>query len=89
MATPQTRRDDTVDTLHGQQVADPYRWLEDPDSPETRAWVAEQNRHSREHLDALPCREWFRRSMNGVVGRPRAGTPDKVGDRYVVSRNDG
>jgi prolyl oligopeptidase len=89
MATPQTRRDDTVDTLHGQQVADPYRWLEDPDSTETRAWVAEQNRHSREHLDALPCREWFRRTMTGVVGRPRAGTPDKVGDRYVVSRNDG
>nr|WP_254185158.1 prolyl oligopeptidase family serine peptidase [Nocardioides panacis] len=49
----------------------------------------EQNRHSREHLDALGSREWFRRTMTGVVGRPRAGTPDKVGGRYVVSRNDG
>ena len=56
MAAPRTRRDDTVETLHGQQVADPYRWLEDPDSAETRAWVAAQNRHTRAHLDALPSR---------------------------------
>ena len=47
MDYPHTRRDDTVDTLHGHEVADPYRWLEDPDAPETRAWVAEQNRLTR------------------------------------------
>jgi prolyl oligopeptidase len=86
---PQTRRDDTVDTLHGREVADPYRWLEDPDSEETRAWVAEQNRLSRAHLDALAARPWFERTMRAIVGRPRAGTPDKVGGRYVVNRNDG
>jgi prolyl oligopeptidase len=84
-----TRRDETVDTLHGHRVADPYRWLEDPDSAETRAWVVEQNRLSRAHLDGLAARPWFGRTMAGVVGRPRSGTPDKVGGRYVVSRNDG
>jgi prolyl oligopeptidase len=84
-----TRRDDTTETLHGHPVADPYRWLEDPDSPETRAWVLAQNEASRAHLDGLASRPWFRRTMLSVVERPRAGTPDKVGGRYVVSRNDG
>jgi prolyl oligopeptidase len=86
---PETRRDDTVETLHGRQVADPYRWLEDPDSPETRAWVAAQNDVTRAHLDALASRPWFGRTMAELVSRPRAGTPDRVGGRYVVSRNDG
>ncbi len=89
MDYPQTRRDGTVENLHGHEVADPYRWLEDPDAAETRGWVAEQNRLSRAHLDALASRPWFHRTMTGIVGRPRAGTPDKVGGRYVVSRNDG
>ena len=88
-AYPHTRSDDTTDTLHGREVADPYRWLEDPDSEETRAWVAEQNRLSRAHLDGLESRPWFHRTMTAIVGRPYAGTPDKVGGRYVVSRNDG
>jgi prolyl oligopeptidase len=89
MRPPATRRDDTVETLHGHEVADPYRWLEDPDSEETRAWVSAQNQATRAHLDALPSRAWFQRTMRAVVERPRAGTPDKVGGRYVVSRNDG
>jgi prolyl oligopeptidase len=89
MDYPRTRRDDTVETLHGQEVADPYRWLEDPDSPETRAWVAEQNRLSRAHLDGLASHPWFEDTMSRIVRSPRAGTPDRVGSRYVVSRNDG
>jgi prolyl oligopeptidase len=89
MEYPQTRRGDTTEELHGREVADPYRWLEDPDSPETRGWVIEQNRTTRAHLDGLRSLPWFRRTMAAVVGRPRAGTPDKVGGRYVVSRNDG
>ena len=86
---PPTRRDDTVEMLHGHEVADPYRWLEDPDSAETRAWVAEQNRCSRAHLDSLASREWFAGVMHAALRRPRAGTPDKLAGRYVVGRNDG
>ena len=86
---PQTRRDDVVEELHGHRVADPYRWLEDPDSPDTTAWVAEQNRWSRRHLDALPSRDWFGRTLHAIVTRPRAGTPRKAGGRYLASRNDG
>jgi prolyl oligopeptidase len=89
MRYPDTRRGDTVEVLHGVQVADPYRWLEDPDAPETKAWVDEQNRLSREYLDALPSRPWFQATLQRIIARPRAGTPDKVGGRYLVSRNDG
>ncbi|MCB1280106.1 MAG: hypothetical protein KDB18_01130, partial [Salinibacterium sp.] len=49
---PETRTVDHVDEYFGEKVADPYRWLEDPDAPETRAWVDEQNAVSRAWLDA-------------------------------------
>ena len=86
---PSTRRGEVVETLHGHRVADPYRWLEDPDSEETAAWVRAQNVASRAHLVALPSRPWFLRTLRSIVGRPRGGTPEKAGGRYVVSRNDG
>ena len=86
---PQTRQEDRLDVLHGVEVADPYRWLEDPDSEETKAWVAAQNRLSRAHLDALPSRAWFHDTMLGITGSPRTGTPERVGDRYLLQRNDG
>ena len=89
MHYPDTRRDDTAETLHGHVVADPYRWLEDPDAEETADWVRAQNAVTREHLDALSSRAWFHDTLRAIVGSPRAGTPDRVGDRYLVSRNDG
>jgi prolyl oligopeptidase len=54
---PAAERLDLVEDLHGRPVTDPYRWLEDPDSPATRAWSAAQDALTRAHLDALPGRE--------------------------------
>ena len=51
---PRTRTDDLVEVLHGVSVADPYRWLEDGDAPETRAWVEAQNQFTRAVLDIMP-----------------------------------
>jgi prolyl oligopeptidase len=53
---PATRKDTTVDVLHGVKVPDPYRWLEDQESPETRAWLKEQIGYTRSVLDAVPRR---------------------------------
>lgn len=89
MEYPQTRRDDLVETLHGRQIADPYRWLEDPDDPETVDWVRRQNEVTEAYLESLPERAWFTRTMRAVLLRPRAGDPFCRGGRYVVSRNDG
>jgi prolyl oligopeptidase len=54
---PVAKVEPVTDLIHGVPVADPYRWLEDGDSPETRAWIKEQSAFAREYLDALPGRE--------------------------------
>ena len=86
---PHTRRDDTREQLHGRTVEDPHRWLEDPDSPETGDWVRRQNELSS-GLPGGPARaRWFGATMAAVLARPRAGTPQHRGGRYLVNRNDG
>ena len=71
-AYPQAERLDLVDHLHGRPVADPYRWLEDPDDPRTREWSAAQDALARAHLDALPGRDPLggdpRRAHRGGLG---------------------
>jgi prolyl oligopeptidase len=55
-APPETRKDSTVDTIHGVAVPDPYRWLEDQQSPETRAWLKTQEAYMRAYVDKIPRR---------------------------------
>lgn len=86
---PQTRRDDTIETLHGHEIADPYRWLEDPDSAETKAWVDEQRSATEAYLETLPSRDWFSKVMARVASRPRAGIPHEESGWYFLNRNDG
>lgn len=86
---PETRRDDLVEVLHGHPVADPYRWLEDPDSVATAAWVEQQNAVTDAYLAGPPDREWFADTMRAVVARPRAGVPFRRAGWYFVTRNDG
>jgi prolyl oligopeptidase len=86
---PETRREDVVDVLHGRPMADPYRWLEDPDSDGTAEWVKRQNEFTGAYLESLPDRPWFLEAMQQVMRRPRAGVPFKRAGHYFVSRNDG
>jgi prolyl oligopeptidase len=58
---PATRRDEVVDVLHGIEVRDPYRWLEDGSAPEVVAWVDAQNQRSRAALDRPPRARWHGR----------------------------
>ena len=89
LAYPDTLRTDQVDLLHGVPVSDPYRWLEDLDSPETRAWVHAQNRLAAEYLGTLPGREGLRRRLAELWDFPRWGTPFRKGGRYFFVRHDG
>jgi prolyl oligopeptidase len=86
---PETRRDDIVEVLHGRTIADPYRWLEDPDSAETADWVKRQNESTASYLESLPDRSWFLQTMQQVMRQPRAGVPFKRAGHYFVARNDG
>ena len=75
--------------LHGRTIADPYRWLEDPDSVETADWVKRQNEFTAQYLESLSDRQWFLNTMQQVMRQPRAGVPFKRAGHYFVTRNDG
>jgi prolyl oligopeptidase len=90
MRYPHSERGPVVETLHGVEVADPYRWLEDPDSAQTREWVAAQNAVTDEYLAGLGSRSWFHEQLSAILDVPRAGVPRGCGgQRYLLERNDG
>ncbi|WP_153506570.1 prolyl oligopeptidase family serine peptidase [Cumulibacter manganitolerans] len=89
MHYPQAHRGDTTSEVQGRLVADPYRWLEEPASAQTRDWISAQNELSAAYLRDLPERAWFERRLSALMSRPRSGTPYRKGGRYFVSRNDG
>jgi prolyl oligopeptidase len=78
---PPTRRDDVVDILHGVEVPDPYRWLEEGDSPEVREWVAAQNARTREALDALPDRARWHERLVALMQLPVVMAAQVRGER--------
>jgi prolyl oligopeptidase len=86
---PPARRDDVVDVLHGTTVPDPYRWLEDGDSPETKAWVAEQNSRTREALDTVASRARWHERLSALVTVPQTHVLARRGDRLFVFHREG
>ncbi|MDQ6657490.1 MAG: prolyl oligopeptidase family serine peptidase [Actinomycetota bacterium] len=82
-------RDDTADELHGLTIADPYRYLEDPDAERTVAFVGAQNAASAPYLAALPAAPYFARTVTELLTRPRSGTPWERGGRYFRMDNPG
>ena len=86
---PSSLQVDHVDDYHGTAVADPYRWLEDPDSPDSRAWIEAQNQLTFEYLQQIPSRETLRDRITQLWDYEKFGTPFKVGDRYFYFKNDG
>ena len=86
---PDTRRADTVETLHGRSVPDPYRWLEDPNSAETKAWVEAENRVTFGFLEQIPARAAIKERLTKLWNYERYGTPSREGDWYIYAKNDG
>jgi prolyl oligopeptidase len=86
MDVPTAPRLDLVEVLHGREVADPYRWLEDAASPETQEWSAAQERLVRAHLDALPGRERLARRLEELLATGAVGTPAWRGGRPFWTR---
>jgi prolyl oligopeptidase len=86
---PDTPAGHVVDRCHGEAVPDPYRWLEDAASPQTRAWVAAQNELTESCLAAVPVRDEIRARLAQTWNYPRIGVPFERGGRWFCSRNTG
>jgi prolyl oligopeptidase len=84
-----TPRGDHVDDRHGEVVADPYRWLEDTDSPETRAWIRAQNDRTEAFLAGVPGRDAVRARLSELWDYPRSEVPFRAGTAWFQRRNSG
>lgn len=82
---PSTRVATVVDTLHGVTVEDDYRWLEDQDAPETRAWIAAQNAYTEQVVGEGALRDAFRTRIRELVDRDDVGSTRGVGDHEYFS----
>ncbi|MTB51202.1 prolyl oligopeptidase family protein [Lewinella sp. W8] len=86
---PETKKVDHVDTYHGEEVSDAYHWLEDDNAEDTKAWVQEQNKATFGYLEQIPFRQAFEERMTELINYPRLSAPNRVGDYYIFSKNDG
>ncbi|MGN6564774.1 MAG: prolyl oligopeptidase family serine peptidase [Thermomicrobiales bacterium] len=86
---PPTRVAPVTEVLHGEPISDPYRWLEDDGSPETRAWVAAQNQYTAAVLDALPGRAALRERLARLLAAGYATAPQVRGTHAFFTRRDG
>lgn len=86
---PPTRRGEVVDTYGTHRIADPYRWLEDADSPETEAWVQAQAAFTETELAKLPMRQWFKERITKLWDYPKTGVPTIEHGTLFFARNSG
>lgn len=86
---PKTAKTEQQDTYFGITVADPYRWLEDDNSPQTKAWVAQQNTVTDAYLQKIPFRAPLRQRLNELYNYAKYSAPFHRGNRYFFYKNDG
>jgi len=83
---PYSTVEPVTEILHGVSVTDPYRWLEDQDSPRTRAWIEEQTRYARAYLDSIPGLERIRQRIREFLAVETYDSLQKVGSRYFFRK---
>src|SRR3954469_12839789 len=79
---PVTRRDDVNENMHGVSVSDPYRWLEDQDSPETRQWIEAQNKFTMSQIGNLPTRPYLQKRLGELLKVDSTKVPVERAGRY-------
>jgi len=89
MTYPETKKTDTVDTYFGENVSDPYRWLEDDTAQATADWVKDQNDITFGYLEKIPYRETIKERLKQLYNYERLGAPSREGDYYYFSKNTG
>ncbi|MGB0424761.1 MAG: S9 family peptidase, partial [Flavobacteriales bacterium] len=86
---PVTAKEDVQDSLWGQSIEDPYRWLEDDMVDDTKDWVKAQNKVTRSFLDSIPFKKAIASRYESILDYEKVGSPYKVGDNYFISKNSG
>ena len=86
---PVTKKVDQVDDYFGTKVADPYRWLEDDNAEEVKAWVQAQNAVTFGYLDTIPFRPKIKDRLTEIFNYPRYSSPFRAGEYYFFYKNDG
>ena len=86
---PKTKTVDQVDDYFGTKVADPYRWLENNDSPEVAEWVDMENKVTFDYLDKIPYRKAIMDRLMKLYNYPKIGAPTRRGEWFMFSKNDG
>lgn len=86
---PQTRKVEQTDDYHGTKISDPYRWLEDDNSAETKAWVEAQNKVTFDYLNQIPERAKIKSRLTELWNYERYSAPSEQGGKYFYSKNNG
>src|SRR5262245_58621792 len=86
---PKAKKVDQIDDYHGVKVADPYRWLENPDSEDSRAWIEAQNKLTFGFLNQIPERAKIKERLTKLWNYEKYEPPFKEGGRYFYFKNDG
>src|ERR1041385_2977153 len=86
---PETKKVNQSDDYFGTIVPDPYRWLEDDNSAETKAWVEAENKVTAAFLATIPRRETIKERITKLWNYERFGVPQLQGGRYFFTRNSG
>ena len=86
---PETKKVDTVDEYFGTKVADPYRWMEDDNSPEVAAWVAAENKVTFDYLDKISYRSQLKARLTKLLNYPKYFSPARRGAYFFSAKNDG
>ncbi|HKP32933.1 MAG TPA: hypothetical protein VJT83_09405, partial [Chitinophagaceae bacterium] len=86
---PNTKKVEHIDEYNGVKVADPYRWLENDTSAETKAWVIDENKVTFGYLDKIAFRKQWQKRIEEVYNYPKYSAPFRTADYYYFFKNDG
>lgn len=86
---PKPKKVEQTDDYHGTKVSDPYRWMEDSNSPDLTSWIEAENKITDSYLASIPQREAIKNRLTELWNYERYSSPSKIGNKYVYTKNDG
>jgi prolyl oligopeptidase len=86
---PKTVKKDSITNYFGTDINDPYAWLEDDNSEETKQWVIEENKVTEGYLSQIPFRDKIKERYTKLINYEKVSAPRKVGAYYFMNKNDG